>query len=166
MCLTTNRNNHICVYHHNIKAKKQLDEDDATSKRFKVVGTPYPRTIARTKSRHSRASRITGRFNCGCPEEAVLWDFYLWKTMTVKNEDGIEEGLTSSQRIDPRMQLFFIERYSVDTTLTIDDLYMHGKSAEEVEKRLIRTQVKRLKRRLDVLTRKSKQGKSYCSLIN
>ena len=160
MALTTNRGNRICIYHHHVKVtKRQQDEEDEGSKKFKVTGMPYPRTITKTKGGHGRGSRQAGQFNCGCPEEAALWDFYFWKTMVVTNEDGIAEGLTSAQRIEPRMRLFFIQRYLSDTTLTLDDLYTHGKSPLEVEKRLVQTQIQRLKRRLHILNGKDEQGK-------
>jgi hypothetical protein len=100
--------------------------------------------------------------DCGCPEEAALWDFYLWKTMTATNEDGIIEGLMT-QRIDPRMHLFIIGLYSRGTALTLDDLYTHNESAEVFEKRIIETQIRRLKHRLHLIVRPKKQGKYQCS---
>jgi hypothetical protein len=45
-CLTTNRNNRICIYHHHVKANKSEEE---SSKKFKVSGIPYPHTITKTK---------------------------------------------------------------------------------------------------------------------
>jgi hypothetical protein len=87
--------------------------------------------------------------------------------MTASNDAGVVEGLRG-QRIEPRMRLFFIDQYTKDTTLTLNDLYTHGKSADVVEKRLIKTQMRRLQLRLDDLNKKTsgkkKKGKYSCCL--
>jgi hypothetical protein len=43
------------------------------------------------------------------------------------------------------MRLFFIELWSGGTGLELDDLYMHDESPEVFEKRIIETQIRRLK---------------------
>jgi hypothetical protein len=145
-CLTSNRKNKICIYHHHVKPNKN-DEDDDMNSKFKVTGMPYPRTVAKTQADHSPSGQQPGQFHCGCSEEMALWDFYFWKTMTA-TEGGVVEGLTSAHRIEPRIRLFFTQRYMMDTTLTIEDVYTHGKSPLEVERRLVETQISRLKMRL------------------
>jgi hypothetical protein len=164
MFLTSNRANRICIYHHHVKTNKtQQDEEDARNKKFKITGMPYPRTVAKTKAGHDPGDQHPGQFHCGCPEEAVLWDFYFWKTMTATGEGGVVEGLTSAHRIEPRIRLFFTQRYTLDTTLTIDDIYSNGKKRAEVEERLVKTQIKRLKMRLKALGSDSESQGEQCS---
>jgi hypothetical protein len=145
-CLTTNRGNRTCVYHHNTKSGKVYD--GAEGSKFKVTGVTLARTF-KVKGKKGTL-RQPGYFNCGCSEEVALLDFFFWKSWKVKNERGDEEGL-GSQRVDPRLRLFFAECFMKVTMLMVDDLYANGKAPADREKRCIEWQIRRLKTKLKSL---------------
>jgi len=150
-CLTTNRRNRICLYHYFVKNGK-IHDGSADSK-FKVTGTPYPRTV--NKKGKQEIPVATGYMHCGCSEDVALLDFYFWKTWKVMNEAGDEEGLRH-QHIEPRLRLFFSKCYEADAMLTVDDLYTGGSVA--AEKQCIKLQIRRLKERLAELEEEIPDG--------
>jgi hypothetical protein len=147
-CLKTNRNNIICIYHHNTHSGKKYDGSPSAD--FKVTGVEEERKV-KVKSKAITGSKPkAGYLHCGCSEEIALLDFFFWKTWTASNSKGDVEGLLQ-QRIEPRPRLFFAQYFMKMTGLKVDDLYTHGKKPEEVKKRILCTQISYLQDQLAAL---------------
>ncbi|KAF8456517.1 hypothetical protein JB92DRAFT_2839385 [Gautieria morchelliformis] len=78
-------------------------------------------------------SRAKGYCHCGCDEEAVLFEFAMWKrwqvfTGTSDDTKSQHESLRG-QFMDPRMRLFVKAAYERDTGLSLDD-WLAGASTQ------------------------------------
>jgi hypothetical protein len=125
-CLETNRGNLICPYHgERGKDGKTNDESVTEASPHLVTGTPYIRSV---KGRGGgENAHHDGHLHCGCPEDAVLLDFFLWKETEISSPvHDFTEGW-KDQRLDPRARLLVATAWEQWTGLTVYDMY-RGKS--------------------------------------
>lgn len=173
-CLTTNRGNVICLYHHILdKGQRVSDEalslakdmmeadndnkssiDKKASKqkdvKFQVTGIAYNRRIA--ERGQPAIPMPAGILHCGCSEEDSLLDFWWFKTGEITSPfNGVKEGWVT-QYLEPRIRSFLAVMFQGMTGLTINDLYLRDENGQDrrTETRL-KLQISRLQARADLL---------------
>ncbi|KAG6809445.1 hypothetical protein H0H92_000225 [Tricholoma furcatifolium] len=137
--LTTNCGNIICPYHHRWdKAGTVVDGKG----KYKINGVPYSRHVSKTK--RQRVQRPEGHLHCGCEEDAVLMDFYFWKTWEIKSATGSHvEGL-GDDMFKPRTRAFVTSQVTDLTGLVAEDFFKKGLSRREFEKKRVLIQLEYL----------------------
>ena len=147
----------MCRYHQT-KAKRAgpIDGDHSgkVEGRYQVLGVPYERNLDEklpAGTGKSATVRPQGVLNCGCEEEAVLFEFYFWKTWTATSPTTfVTEGLLD-QLMDPRTRLFVVTAYKAATGITLEDLYSNGLNNHDHKKALLTKQIGLFTSRLDAL---------------
>ncbi|KAF8068967.1 hypothetical protein FPV67DRAFT_1669011 [Lyophyllum atratum] len=113
--LTSNRDNIQCLYHS--KSKYFANSGQGP---FAISGTPGPK---RTGPNEKAAE---GFLNCGCPVDAALLDFLIWKvwrvTLRAPGKPTLFEGM-GSQILEPRTRLFIKQGLLDYAGLQLDDFY-------------------------------------------
>lgn len=139
-CLETNRRNFICLYHgERDKNGKTNDESVTEQSPYQVTGTPYARAVKGV--REDDVEPQPGHLHCGCPEDVVLLDFYLWKhTKITSPVNGVTEGW-KDQHLDPRARLLMATAWQDWTGLTVDQIYKGDQSDTEAEVERLQYQV-------------------------
>jgi hypothetical protein len=139
-CLESNRRNFICPYHgERGKGGEKNDQTATEESPYQVTGTSYVREV--NIFRGDDVERKPGHFHCGCPEDLVLFDFYLWKqTKITSTLTGVTEGW-KDQRLDPRARLLVATAWEHWTGLTIDQMYRGDRTEIEAEVERLTTQV-------------------------
>ncbi|KAF8332477.1 hypothetical protein F5887DRAFT_1080869 [Amanita rubescens] len=139
--LTTNRRNVLCPYH------QEVDKKGITDSKYLVNGVPLPRMIAETKkdaNSPEHRKRLEDRFlHCGCPMDAVLWDFFFWKSLTLTATINDKEVTEPVSRWTPRDRAFILKIFEEYTFLNVNDLYTGNRSPEEHKERLALIQAQR-----------------------
>jgi hypothetical protein len=120
---------------------------------FQVMGVPYRKNIGvkdeLDDSSPAAPNPPAGFMNCGCSEEAVLFEFFFWKTWTITSPStGVTEGW-SDQVLDPRARLFVVTAFKAATKLSLDDLYKKGLTDRAYKRALLTIQIERLTRELN-----------------
>jgi hypothetical protein len=131
-CLENNQQNFICPYHAERDKHGNSNDESATAESpFQVTGTPYTREV--NVVCEDNVQRKPGHLHCGCPEDAVLFDFYLWKwTKITSTTTGVTEGW-KTQRLDPRARLFILTAWEQWTGLTVEHIFKGPQSDIEAE---------------------------------
>jgi hypothetical protein len=133
-CLTSKHLNTICLWHcHHDKSGNIHDGNPPPS--HNVTGVPWQRHV-NARDRHPReepVTRASGVLHCGCHEDDVLWDFYLWKTGTLQSRTTDARESWMNSHLDPRSRGFVIGFFQQLTGLTIDDLYSKITDAKKSE---------------------------------
>ncbi|KAG6827244.1 hypothetical protein H0H92_012654 [Tricholoma furcatifolium] len=139
LILTTNRGNVICPYHHRWdKAGAVVDGKG----KYKINGVPYSRHVSKTK--RQRVKRPEGHLHCGCEEDAVLMDFYFWKTWEITSANGSRvEGL-GDDMFKPRTRAFVTSQVTDLTGLVAEDFFRRGLPRREFEKKRVLVQLEYL----------------------
>ncbi|KAF8499294.1 hypothetical protein JB92DRAFT_3125020 [Gautieria morchelliformis] len=128
--LMTSRGNFLCPLHAKFVKKHTIFEAGmrgywATGMHASGPSVNWIRTQAR--------SRAEGYCHCGCDEEAVLFEFAMWKRWQVLTgtSDDMKTQYESlqGQVMDPRMRLFVKAAYEWDTGLSLDD-WLAGASTQ------------------------------------
>jgi hypothetical protein len=139
--LTTNRRNVLCPYH------QEVDKKGITDSKYLVNGVPLPRMIAETKkdanSPEHRKRLEDGFLHCGCPMDAVLWDFFFWKSLTLTATINDKEVTEHVSRWTPRDRAFILKIFEQYTFLKVNDLYTRNRSPEEHKERMALIQAQR-----------------------
>jgi len=120
--------------------------------KYKLNGQPYPRKL-RQKKADPPVERPPGHLHCGCNEDDVLMDFFFWKTWTLTSEEHgicVEESM-KDQLMAPRLRAFVVHAFRAATGLSIDDMYLDGRSAENLEERLLIKQINFLVGKLNAI---------------
>jgi hypothetical protein len=174
-CLTLGSNNIMCRYHQT-KAKRVAPIDGEYSGKvegqYRVTGVPYMRALNEKETKSGQGTKALdkkatksgngtvhpqGYLNCGCSEEAVLFEFFFWKTWTITSlTTSVMEGFMD-QLMDPRTRLFFVTAYKAATGLTLDDLYSNGLNAHDHKVALLTKQIAVFTKQLDDLKAMDKE---------
>ncbi|KAF8068011.1 hypothetical protein FPV67DRAFT_1359797, partial [Lyophyllum atratum] len=113
--LTSSRDNIQCLYHS--KSKYFANSGPGP---FAISGTPGPK---RTRPNEKAEE---GFLNCGCPVDAALLDFLIWKvwkvSLSAPGKPTLFEGM-GSQVLEPRTRLFIKQALVDYAGLQLDDLY-------------------------------------------
>jgi hypothetical protein len=138
--LTMKPLNVLCLYHcHNDKKGGKVDGQD---KKYKVMGIPLPRKVNEVKG--DKIKRPEGYMHCGCDEDIVLAEFYIWKNWMAMS-GGYTEGM-KDKIMDPCIRAFMVGTglFQIACVL-VDDFYTRGHTERETEKAMIHNQIERLK---------------------
>lgn len=154
-CFALTSNHRMCQFHQ-ARSKRQgvIDgENDGTEiGEFQVMGVPYRRNIGMKEESEDPSPAAPnppeGFMTCGCSEEAVLFEFFFWKTWTITSPStGVTEGW-SDQVLDPRTRLFVVTAFKAATKLSLDDLYKNGLTDRAYKRALLTMQIERFTREL------------------
>ncbi|KAF8523387.1 hypothetical protein JB92DRAFT_2827328 [Gautieria morchelliformis] len=120
--LTTSHGNLLCPLHAKFAKKRTVFE--AGARGYWVTGMdPSGPSVNRTK--RQAKPRVEGFCHCGCKEDAVLFEFAMWKRWEVLAfpSDTVESQTESlrGQVMDPRMRMFVKAAYERDTGLVLED---------------------------------------------
>ena len=108
---------------------------------YKVTGTTYIRNV--NSLRVNGIQPQPGHLHCGCPEDPVLFAFYLWKQTKITSPlSNVTEGW-GDQQLDPWARMLMATAWQEWTGLTIDQMYREDKSGTEAE-------IERLKYQIEV----------------
>ncbi|EGN95043.1 hypothetical protein SERLA73DRAFT_77056 [Serpula lacrymans var. lacrymans S7.3] len=158
-CLTTNRENIICLFH------QDNDKTDsiASEMRLKYVisGTPHVQQVNRLKV--NQVERVANYLHCGCPEDTALFDFYLWKCLRATDAEGNNKESLKDQVIPPRLRYFLYEAMQ-DFRINIDMLYSYKSKNTEAQKTLLRQFIGCAVDKLHTLTEKDGEDKEVFGL--
>jgi hypothetical protein len=190
-CLTTNRSNTMCLYHHKLdKAQRVSDEalakpdaaktdaeegdggdaekdvDSGTKpikSKFQVTGVPYMRRVT---AGGALVSLSAGILHCGCCEDEALLDFWWFKTGEITSAfSGVTEGWLTDV-LAPRPRALLSKSFCGISGLTIDDLYTTDASGNprSVESRL-NLQITRLQARAHVLKEAREVAEAAAAMV-
>lgn len=133
-CFYTGRGNYMCAYH--AEHRSQTDTDSTAGE---SIGVPGERILAESSDKPVTPS--PGCFHCGCKEEYVLFEFFLWKVWYVQHKVNgetvsdcaccksntdiiiqVTEGL-GLQRFEPRLREFICQNYFRQAGIRLQDVY-------------------------------------------
>ena len=175
-CLKLSSNNIMCRYHQTLAKRDPIIDGTHSGKvegQYQVTGVPYKKVLDKKPTKSDKKStksdngtvRPQGALSCGCDEEAVLFEFFFWKTWTITSPTTfVTEGFLD-QRMDPRTRLFFVTAFKAATGITLDDLYSNGLNAHESKKALLAKQIAVLTTRLEDLKAMDKEDVDMGDLL-
>ncbi|EGO02911.1 hypothetical protein SERLA73DRAFT_150496 [Serpula lacrymans var. lacrymans S7.3] len=132
-CLTTNRNNTFCLYHKG--TDKVGSKAGESSKKYKITGTPEACHANQKKGDGVQAP--PGHLNCGCPIDAALFDFFIWKFMRATDKDSNHQESMIDEHIHPHLQYFLYDTLR-SFGITMDHLYSLKQGDREAQKQVLR----------------------------
>lgn len=117
----TTKNNLICRYH-GLKNRTRVTPDGVDCA-TNYVGVAYPPTIGNSKGESQIPEENHG--NCGCPMDAVLYEFYIFKTtkLVSSNPKMARYSFHYSDPIHPTIRGVLYHSFMQMTGLRIGDLF-------------------------------------------
>ncbi|KAF8485428.1 hypothetical protein JB92DRAFT_3131410 [Gautieria morchelliformis] len=151
--LTMSRGNFLCPLHAKFTKKRTVVEEGAWG--YWTTGMhPSGPSVNRTKTQ--ARDRPDGFAHCGCDEDAVLFEFAMWKRWQVRTEPAEDpnsqlESLRG-QVMDPRLHLFVKATYEWDTGLAVHDWWAGSGTQAEAARARCHKVIELYQRRLAVLS--------------
>ncbi|KAJ7019933.1 hypothetical protein C8F04DRAFT_1404029 [Mycena alexandri] len=112
-----------CRFHAEKRHQVQAQQvDGPTAGKYFIVGVPYLPGV--------KSLAEDGILSCGCDKAVVLLDFFWQKTWRLQstNPKIIQTESMKHDVVDSRHRAFFVQAYTNDTLLTVNDLYTHSQT--------------------------------------